>query len=243
MKKNVGLIGKGKWGSLIKSKLSKIARLKFVSGKSKNYLDLIKKNDLDWIFVATPNSTHYRVVKECLNHKINVFCEKPLTTNFKNAQKLFKIAKKNKVKLYVSDVYFFHKKNIKKILLNNKIKRAKKVYGNDNEFLYRFMYHDISLLYDYIFHKKVKSLKFDQNKKKKLFNLCLTFTDQKKFLFEYDLNSRIKKHSINNINFITKDDALGKMINTVLYNKLDIRFNNSKALFILKFISFLRSKI
>ena len=42
MKKNVGLIGKGKWGSLIKSKLSKLAHLKFVLGKNKNFVNFIK---------------------------------------------------------------------------------------------------------------------------------------------------------------------------------------------------------
>ena len=110
MKKRVGLIGKGKWGSKIRSKLSRLASLKFVSGRKKNYLKLIKKNELDWIFIATPNSTHYQIVKKCLNLNLNVFCEKPITENFKKAKELFEIAKKNKVNLYVSDVYAFHKK-------------------------------------------------------------------------------------------------------------------------------------
>ena len=43
MKKKVGLIGKGKWGSLIKSKLSTIANLEFVFGQNKNLYNLVKK--------------------------------------------------------------------------------------------------------------------------------------------------------------------------------------------------------
>ena len=43
MKKRVGLIGKGKWGSKIRSKLSKYASLKFVSGRKKIILNLLKK--------------------------------------------------------------------------------------------------------------------------------------------------------------------------------------------------------
>ena len=31
---------------------------------------------------------------------------------------------------------------------------------------FRFMYHDISLLYNHIKDKKLRSIKFDQNKKK-----------------------------------------------------------------------------
>jgi hypothetical protein len=243
MKKKVGLIGKGKWGSLIKSKLSTLANLEFVFGKNKNFYNLIKKKDLDWIFIATPNSTHYKIVKNCLNLKVNVFCEKPLVTNLKKAKHLFQIAKKNKVKLYVSDVYFFHKKKVNKVFFHNKIERSKNVIGKDNEFLYRFMYHDISLLYRHIKNKKIESIKFNQNKKKKLFCLDIKFKDSTNFIFEYHLKSRIKKHHINNTNFITKDDALKKMINSVLYKKIDLRFNNSKALFILNFLSFLRNKL
>lgn len=243
MKKNVGLIGKGKWGSLIKSKLSKLAHLKFVLGKNKDFVNFIKKNDLDWIFIATPNSTHYQIVKKCLEFKINVFCEKPLSTNLDEAEQLFKIAKKNKVKLYVSDIYSFQNKKIKKIILNNKIKRTKNVKGKDHEFLYRFMYHDISILYNHILHKKLKYFTFNQNKKKKLFYLSIEFEDSTNFLFEYHLKSRLKKHYINDINFISKDDVLKKMLNSVLYKKMDIRLNNKKSLYIVKFLSFFKNKI
>ena len=58
-----------------------------------------------------------------------MFCEKPITENFKKAKELFKIAKKNKVNLYVSDVYAFHKKKINKIFSYNKIKREKNRLG------------------------------------------------------------------------------------------------------------------
>ncbi len=243
MKKKVGLIGRGNWGSLIKSKLSDLADLKFVSGKNENYLDLIKKNKVDWIFIVTPNSTHYQIVKKCLGQKLNVFCEKPLTIKFDKAKKLFEIAKKNKVKLYVSDIYSFKKKRVSKIFLNNKIKRSKNIFGKDNEFLNRFMYHDISLLYKHIYKKKIDSFRFNQNKKKKINYLNLKFTDQTNFIFEYHLKNRTKKHYINNINFNDKDDALKKMLNSVLYKKIDMRFNNSKALYILKFLNYFRSKI
>ena len=69
----------------------------------------------------------------------------------------------------MSDVYAFHKKKINKIFSYNKIKREKNIKGKDNEFFFRFMYHDISLLYNHIKDKKLRSIKFDQNKKKKIF--------------------------------------------------------------------------
>ena len=226
-----------------KIKIIQTCAFKICSWKNKDFVNFIKKSDLDWIFIATPNSTHYQIVKKCLELKINVFCEKPLSTNLDEAEQLFRIAKKNKVKLYVSDIYSFQNKKIKKIILNNKIKKTKTVKGMDYEFLYRFMYHDISILYNHINDKKLKYFTYNQNKKRKISYLTIEFKDKTNFLFEYHLKSRLKKHYINNINFISKDDVLKKMLNSVLYKKMDIRLNNIKSLYILKFLSFLKNRI
>ena len=92
------------------------------------------------------------------------------------------------------------------------------------------MYHDISILYNHNKNKKLKYFTFNQNKKKKLSFLTIEFKDSTNFLFEYHLKTRLKKHYINNINFISKDDVLKKMLNSVLYKKMDIRLNNIKKL-------------
>ena len=236
MKLNVGLVGKGKWGSILKSKLSEIANLKFVLGKNKNYFDSIRANKLSWIFIASPNNTHFELVKNCLNLKVNVFCEKPLTINYLEAKKLIKIAKQNKVKLYVSDVYSFHNKKPKKILMKNRIIRSKKSNMNDNEFIYRFMYHDISILFNFIKKYNIKNVNLKKTIKKKIYKVNIQFKNNKFFLFEYCLNKNTKEHYINDINFITKNDILKKMLKTVIYGKVNIRANNQKALFILKFL-------
>jgi len=236
MKLNVGLIGKGKWGSILKSKLSEIANLKFVLGKNKNYLDFIRDNKLSWIFVASPNNTHFEIVKNCLNLRVNVFCEKPLSTNYLEAEKLIKIAQQNKVKLYVSDIYSFHNKKPKKLLLINRIIRSKKIVVNDNEFYYRFMYHDISILFNFLKNYNIKRVDLKRSIKKKLFRINIQFKNNKFFLFEYCLNKKIKEHYINDINFITKKDILKKMLRSIIYGKVNIKANNRKALFILKFL-------
>ena len=130
--------------------------------EKKNYLNFIRENKLNWVFVAT-QIIHFGIVKNCLNSGVNVFCEKPLTINYLDAKKLFKIAKRNKVKLYVSDVYSFHNKKIKKILLSNKIVRSKNNVKGDNEFFYRFMYHDISILFTYFKNFKIKSVNINRS--------------------------------------------------------------------------------
>ena len=243
MKKNVGLIGRGKWGLKLKSKLLKNSNLKFVAGKKTNYSKLIKKDNVSWVFVASPNNTHYQIVAKCLRLKVNVFCEKPLTNSYSNSLKLFKLAKSNNVKLFVSDVYAFHNKSVKKLKQHNIVARSKKVSGKDFEVLNRFMYHDISILYNFLNKNKLASLKFNQNSKKKVLEIKTVFQNKIKIIFKYNLNSIQKKHHINNINFFTKSDILNKMLNRIFTNKVDYDFNKKKALFIIKFINNVKNKI
>lgn len=243
LKKKVGLIGKGNWGSRLKLKLIRNADLKFVCGKQKNYQEIIKKNKIDWVFIATPNKTHFKIVKNCLKNNINVFCEKPLCHSANKAKKLFDIAKKKNLKLHVSDLYNFYNKKVKKLNFNNTVFRSKYVKGNDNEFFSRFMYHDISILYELLKKIKIKSCTLKQEKKKKLFRLIIEFNNKKEIIFIYNLNSHIKKHIINNKIIASKKDYLNKMVINVLNNKYDISQNNKKALFIIKYIEQIKKKM
>ena len=109
------------------------------------------------MIVATPNHTHYEIVKKCLEKKINVFCEKPLATDYNKCLELFNLAKKNNKKLYVDDIENF--KNLKiKFSKNNTIVRKKDGGGRVEELLFRLAYHDFYLIYDYVFKKKNNKL-------------------------------------------------------------------------------------
>ena len=109
--KNVCLIGYGKWGKILFSKLDQISTVNIVENKNVSYID--KTNNCSWVFVATPNHTHCDIVKNCLLNGKNVFCEKPLTLSFEKSEKLFEISSKMGVKLYVSDIENFGKNDIK----------------------------------------------------------------------------------------------------------------------------------
>tara|TARA_B110000971_G_scaffold212974_1_gene243160 strand:- start:635 stop:895 length:261 start_codon:yes stop_codon:yes gene_type:complete len=68
------------------------------------------------------------------------------------------------------------------------------------------------------------------NKKKGLLSFSMKF-DNKRFLFFYSLNSKIKKHTFNNINLISKENNLKKMINKVILDKVDFNENRKISLF------------
>ena len=66
MKKKVILIGRGKWGKILKEKLKKLSIL--VSFCGKNFKK--KKYDkVDWAFIATPDKTHKEIIEFLIKKK------------------------------------------------------------------------------------------------------------------------------------------------------------------------------
>ena len=95
----------------------------------------------------------------------------------------------------------------------------------------------------FINKRKIQSLQLNKNIKKKLVDLKIKFKNYKQISFKYNLNSKQKKHYINNINLLTKKDILKKLVYHVLYKKINIKNNNDKALFILKFINLVKLRV
>lgn len=54
--------------------------------------ELISDPNVDTVYVATPNHLHYEGVKKSLEAGKNVICEKPFTSNAKEAEELLKLA-------------------------------------------------------------------------------------------------------------------------------------------------------
>lgn len=62
-----------------------------------SYKELVADENVDIIYVATPHSHHYQNVMLCLEAGKNVLCEKSLTTNAAQTEKLIKKAKEKNV--------------------------------------------------------------------------------------------------------------------------------------------------
>tara|TARA_Y100001972_G_C7583217_1_gene292500 strand:- start:27 stop:713 length:687 start_codon:yes stop_codon:yes gene_type:complete len=218
---NVGLIGKGYWGKILLSKLKKIKHLdiKFIYGSKDDYKS--KLNLVDWVFIATPNDTHYNIVKHCILSKKNIFCEKPLTPTYNQSLYLFKLAHKHNVKLYVDDVFNYRDEveDLKKILKNkNNLKVIWKKESNNK--LFDLLYHDLYLLYPIL------------NK-----SLDINWPYINNIKFNYSGSD--KTHIIDKIDFTHKEttnDALLHMIKCVLNNSVDYVYNTTITLFCNKII-------
>ena len=70
---------------------------------------------IDTVYIAVPNFLHFEFCKKALEKEINVIVEKPITTNYREAKKLEKLAKEKKLFLFeaITTLYFENYKKIK----------------------------------------------------------------------------------------------------------------------------------
>jgi len=233
----VGLIGHGKWGKILYKKLVNFCDVKFICTSRDEYES--KLNDVDWVIIATPDKTHFKIVRNCILAGKNVFCEKPLTLSYAESKLLFRQAKMKNVKLYVDDIQNYRKYDFQ-ITDDNKIVRKKSGGGDLKNVLYRLTYHDIYTLYPFIKDLEFKGVDVFQKKEKLFFNV--TF-DNKYFEFLYDLNSDTTEHTINGCTLTGDDDILTEMLTKVLSEDVDFIYNETITLFANKIIDNIKRRI
>ena len=225
---NVCLIGYGEWGKKVFNSLKNIKQIKEIQ-LIKNRRDKTKINfkNLEWIFITTNVASHYHLVKKYLKKRINVFCEKPLTNSIKKDLELYKLAKKNKCRIYVSDIENYKKLNLK-LRSKNTIKRFKFSKNKKNIFE-RLVYHDFTYLFKFLKKKKISKSQIIKKSKGKLsFKVTV---DNKEINFIYDLNSKRKIHKFNDINLKTNKNILKDMLQKVILKKVNFYQNKKISLF------------
>lgn len=72
---------------------------------STNYKDLLEREDLDAVAIATPVKTHYPIAKDFLLHGKHVLVEKPFTHSYETSYELIKLAEEKKLVLMVDHTF------------------------------------------------------------------------------------------------------------------------------------------
>ena len=104
----LALIGVGKWGKNYINTAQNITGCKIKYTRTRDYPDLLTKNDIDGVIIATPGSTHFSIASEFLKKGFKLLIEKPLTTNLEEAEKLFNLWTNKKPKVLVGITYLYH---------------------------------------------------------------------------------------------------------------------------------------
>ena len=108
---NVGIIGLGSQAQNHLSVLSRDKRVRIAAvadvvesiaeftgrryncASYKDYHDLIDSEQLDAVYLVTPNVYHYETLKYALSKGLNIFCEKPMVINLNHARELVDMVK------------------------------------------------------------------------------------------------------------------------------------------------------
>ena len=229
MKISIALIGFGSWGKVLFKRLNKTFTINFIIRSKDNIKNITNK--VNWAVVATPDKTHYHVLKRLIKAKVNVFCEKPLTTNYKSSIEIIKLANKKKLKLYISDIES-HKQKKLSIKNINYIYRSKEKKVSNYDFLRKLFYHDLYLLYPKLKADNIKMIKSYKDQ----YSMQIFIKEKKKeFFFNYELGKK-KSHKINNINLITKKDYINVMMKKVISLKVNFKKNQLIALNTIKIL-------
>ena len=76
-------------------------------------IDLLKDEDIEAVYIATPSFLHARQVIEAANYKKHVLCEKPMALTIAEGEEMIKVCRQNKVKFAMGFMMKFHPHHLK----------------------------------------------------------------------------------------------------------------------------------
>ena len=101
-----------------KERAEKFARENNVKKAYGSYDEIIKDENIDVVYIATPHSNHYEYIIKSLNNNKHVLCEKAITVSEKELEEALKIAREKNLVLEEAMTLFhmpLYEKVIKKI--------------------------------------------------------------------------------------------------------------------------------
>lgn len=103
------LIGCGYWGSKLKRYIeeSKVFNLKYVCNSKSDLNEVWNDREVSAVVVATPNNTHYAIVRDALLAGKDVLAEKPLAMTRRQCEDLDRLAREKELAILTEYTYTF----------------------------------------------------------------------------------------------------------------------------------------
>jgi predicted dehydrogenase len=177
---NVGLVGLGRFGKLHAAVLNRLAQARIaaicdpveveiqavgdefgVAARYTEYEALLRQEDLDCLFLVTPEHLHYEMALKAVERGLPIFLEKPLATTSRDGQRLVDVAVRAGVPIQVGFVLRFETQHA---FLKQEIARERfgkivamrvkrncpkawfEIYGDRAHSVHETVIHDIDLL-------------------------------------------------------------------------------------------------
>ena len=170
----VAIIGSGYWGKNLIRNYHQIGALRLICERNETllqhfkemypdvetcvaYNDVLSRENIDGIVIATPAETHYNLAREALLAGKHTYVEKPLVLDEKMGEDLISLADKNKRVLMVGHLLQYHPAfvKLKKMAADGELGRINYIYSNrlnlgkirrEENILWSFAPHDISMI-------------------------------------------------------------------------------------------------
>ena len=93
--------------------------------------DHFLNSDVNAVYIATYNGSHYELIKKCLEHRKNVICEKPMLFSVKDNHELFELARKNDVLLMeaLKSVFLPINQKVRQMIKDKVLGDVKEIYA------------------------------------------------------------------------------------------------------------------
>ncbi len=174
MKKNIAVVGAGHWGKNLIRNFYELEALNTICDTRKelkktyqnqypkipftnSFSDILSDSSISAVVIATPEETHYHLVKKALFADKDVFVEKPLALRLKEGEDLAEIAEKKKKILMVGHILRYHPavNKLKQLINQGELGEIQYIYSNrlniggmrsKTNALWNFAPHDISTI-------------------------------------------------------------------------------------------------
>lgn len=151
----LALIGNGRWGGIIKKTLASLPDAELSYEVTHEWKELLEKNDIDGVIVATPPATHLEIALPFIQKGITVFIEKPMTLSVSDAETLLEASTTAGVPVLVGHIHLYSPAflTLKKLLKKSGPVRLivsegtnNGPYRSDYSALWDWAPHDISMM-------------------------------------------------------------------------------------------------
>jgi len=188
--------------------------------------EMVERERPDVVVIASPSSTHYDYLMECLDLGLHIFCEKPfLSPDLDDVngrvESILKKAKEKRLTLAMNSQWPFALKHYKKICGEIAIKKSNRFFislspfASGREMISEAVPHALSLLYSVLGEGEIGNLVFESPKEeemtikfKYLFGkkdcevlIKLAKKEEQPREFQFGFNDKIVKRSLNLRNY------------------------------------------
>ena len=163
----VAVIGTGYWGpNLIRNflaadhvdavvacdrdaeRLAEMGKMFHGIETAEDHAEVIARQDIDIVVIATPVSTHHEIAKTALLAGKHCFIEKPMTASVAEAEELIALAERNHLKLFVDHTFIYTGavRKMKEIITSG---RLGEIYYFDSVRINLGLFqHDVNVIWD-----------------------------------------------------------------------------------------------